>query len=197
MNKTRMFIYTLGALILIAALLLYTNRDSITYVGSVNEVEVDCTKKDSILTLVYESDQRNRRTGDFKQLAHDDHRNQEVVFSMIEKCGMPSLQDVGPLQMNAIWLTIQHANKKYRKKYFPLIEKAVDNGDLAKSQYALMKDRMLMDEGKPQLYGSQVLNYELYKLVDPETVDERRQEMGLEPIEDYLAKFGIDYQRTE
>ena len=70
MNKTRMFLYTLGALILIAALLLYTNRDSITYVGSVNEVEVDCTKKDSILTLVYESDQRNRRTGDFKQLAH-------------------------------------------------------------------------------------------------------------------------------
>jgi hypothetical protein len=42
------------------------------------------------------------------------------------------------------------------KKYFPQIEEAVKNGDLSKQQYALMKDRILMDEGKPQIYGSQI-----------------------------------------
>jgi hypothetical protein len=78
-------------------------------------------------------------------------------------------------------------------KYFPLIEKAVKNGDLSKEQYALMKDRILMDEGKPQIFGSQIKNGKLYDLEAPETVNERRQEMGLEPIEDYLKRFDITF----
>jgi len=57
----------------------------------------------------------------------------------------------------------------------------------------LMKDRMLMDEGKPQIYGSQIKNGKLYKLENPETVNERRKEMGLEPIEDYLKYFNIQF----
>jgi hypothetical protein len=74
-----------------------------------------------------------------------------------------------------------------------LIEKAVKNGDLSKEQYALMKDRILMDEGKPQLFGSQIKNGKLYDLAEPETVNQRRQEMGLEPIEDYLKGFDITF----
>ena len=41
-----------------------------------------------------------------------------------------------------------------------------------------MKDRILMDEGKPQIYGSQIKNGKLYKLENPETVtkEERKWE---------------------
>jgi hypothetical protein len=88
-------------------------------------------------------------------------------------------------------LGLQHTNKKYRKKYFPQIEEAVKNGDLSKEQYALMKDRILMDEGKPQIYGSQIKGDKLYKLENPETVNERRKEMGMGTIEDYLGNFNI------
>ncbi len=88
--------------------------------------------------------------------------------------------------MDAIWLGLQHSTKEIRKKYFSYIEKAVKNGDLSKQQYALMKDKILMDEGKPQIYGSQIDNGKLYKLKDPINVNERRKEMGMEPIEDYL-----------
>ena len=183
----------LTALVLIISLFLYINRDKFVYVGSVNVIEVDCSKKVQILSEVLESDQRIRRSNDFIKYAKEDHRNQELVISIIEKCGMPTLKEVDQKQMDAIWLGLQHSTKEIRKKYFPQVEKAVKNGDLSKGQYALMKDRMLMDEGKPQIYGSQIENGKLYKLENPKTVNERRKDMGMESIEDYLKRFNLTF----
>lgn len=183
----------LTALVLIISIFLYMNRDKFVYVGSVNVIDVDCSKKAQILSEVLESDQRIRRSNDFIKYAKEDHRNQELVISIIEKCGMPTLKDVDQRRMDAIWLGLQHSTKEIRKKYFPQVQKAVKNGDLSKGQYALMKDRMLMDEGKPQIYGSQIENGKLYELENPKTVNERRKEMGMEPIEDYLKHFNIQF----
>ncbi|GHN01567.1 hypothetical protein WSM22_30560 [Cytophagales bacterium WSM2-2] len=193
MKKTKVFLTIFISLILIVFIFLFINRDKFAYVGSVDYVEVDCNKKSEILSEVYKSDQKIRRENNLIKYAKEDHRNQELVISIIEKCGMPTLHEVNQEQMDAIWLGLQHTDSKYRIKYFPLIEKAVKNGDLSKEQYALMKDRILMDEGKPQLFGSQIKNGKLYDLEKPETVNERRREMGLEPIEDYLKRFGITF----
>lgn len=59
------------------------------------------------------------------------------------------------------------------------------------SALALLKDRALMNDGKPQIYGSEIFNGELYDLSEPEYVNHRRREIGMEPIEDYLQRFGI------
>ncbi|SNR14166.1 DUF6624 domain-containing protein [Tenacibaculum jejuense] len=193
MKKRKILFSILITLVLAISIFLYINKDKFTYVGSVDIIEVDCSKKHQILSDVYESDQKIRKSNELIKYAKEDHRNQELVISIIEKCGMPTLQEVTQKHMNAIWLGLQHTNKKYRKKYFPQVKKAVENGDLSKQQYALMKDRILMDEGKPQIYGSQVRNGKLYKLENPETVNERRKEMGLESIEDYLKNFNIEF----
>jgi len=195
MKRKKIFLMSMGLLILAVVLFLFLNRDKFIYVGQIELVEVDCNKKGEILDSVYQSDQRIRLPNvPFEQFAKEDHRNQELVISIIEKCGMPSLQEVSNKQMNAIWLGLQHTDKKYRKKYFPLIEDAVNAGDLSKQQYALMKDRILMDDGKPQLYGSQIKNGKLYKLEAPASVNERRKDMGMEPLEDYLKNFNIEYK---
>ena len=73
---------------------------------------------------------------------------------------------------------------------------SAENGDLELSQMALMEDRLLMREGKPQKYGSQIQSgcktkWELYHLGNPETVNKRRAEVGLEPLENYLNNYGI------
>lgn len=194
MKKIKVFLIILISLFLIVSTFLYINRDKFAYVGPVDYIEVDCSKKMEILSEVYESDQRIRRENSLIKNAKEDHRNQELVISIIEKCGMPTLNEVNQKQMTAIWLGLQHTENKYRIKYFPLIEKAVKNGDLSKEQYALMKDRILMDEGKPQIYRSQIKNGKLYDLEEPETVNERRQKKGLEPIEDYLRRFNITFE---
>ena len=194
MKKKKIVLTILTALVLIISIFLYINRDNFAYVGSVDIIEVDCNNKHQILSEVHESDQRIRKSNNLIKYAKEDHRNQELVISIIEKCGMPTLKEVSQKHMNAIWLGLQHTTKKHRKRYFPQIEKAVENGDLSKQQYALMKDRILMDEGKPQIYGSQIKNGKLYKLENPETVNQRRKEMGMGTIEDYLKIFNIEYK---
>ena len=193
MKNEKIFLSILIVFILIISIFLYMNRDKFAYVGSVDIIEVDCSKKREILSEVYESDLRIRKSNELIKYAKEDHRNQELVISIIEKCGMPTLNEVTQKHMTAIWLGLQHTNKKYRKKYFPLVEKAVENGDLYKEQYALMKDRILMEEGKPQIYGSQLKDGKLYKLENPETVNERRKKMGMGTIEDYLSNFNIQF----
>ena len=58
---------------------------------------------------------------------------------------------------------------------------------------ALMKDRALMHEGKPQIYGSQIMNGKLYPLLEPEYVNQRREEVGLGPLEEYVQRFGLEF----
>ena len=193
MKKKKIFLSILFGFILIISLFLYVNRDKFAYVGSVDIIEVDCSKKREILSEVLESDLRIRKSNELIKYAKEDHRNQELVISIIEKCGMPTLNEVSQKHLNAIWLGLQHTTAEYRKKYFPKIVQAVRNGDLSKEQYALMKDRILMEEGKPQIYGSQIKDDKLYKLENPETVNERRKEMGMGTIEDYLRNFNIEF----
>lgn len=195
MRIRKILLISILLVIISLGFLLFLNRDKIVYVGKVNLVEVDCSEKAKILEEVFESDQRVR-TQDvpFQELARVDHRNQEWVISILEKCGMPSKEEVGPKQMNAVWIALQHSQAKIMKKYFPFIEEAVARGDLDKEKFALMKDRILMSEGKAQIYGSQIRNGKLYKLEDPTTVNKRREEMGMESIEKYLSRFDIEYQ---
>ena len=75
----------------------------------------------------------------------------------------------------------------------------VVNEGAALSAVALMEDRILMENGRKQKYGSQLRSQGdgpllLYPVEDPEHVNERRAAMGLETIEAYLKRFGIDYK---
>jgi hypothetical protein len=78
-----------------------------------------------------------------------------------------------------------------------MLKKAAANGDLSKSQIALMKDRILMMDNKPQIYGSQITQnletkeWQIYKIKNPKCVDKRRTKVGLEPLAEYLKNWNI------
>lgn len=155
-------------------------------------VDIDCNDKVNILQRVYERDQGMRTDG--SGIDSDiDHQNLEIVVSFIEKCGMPTLSEVDRDQMAGIWLVLQHAPAEYQSKYIPMLEESAKNGDISWSTIALMKDRALMYEGKPQVYGSQISDGELYDLFEPEYVNQRRAEIGMQPLEDYLNRFGLEF----
>jgi len=158
----------------------------------VNSVEINCENKKQILNEVYDSDQGMRSNGAAFN-PKIDHQNLEIIISIIEKCGLPTLKEVNKKEMSAVWLVLQHAPARYQSQYIPMLEKAAEQGDIEWGAIALMKDRALMNEGKPQIYGSQVSGDELYNLREPEYVNQRRAEMDMEPIEDYLKRFGIDF----
>ena len=171
-------------------------QEAIEYQPPIVLVDVDCEKVQEILQNVFDSDQGMRTNGGEND-PEIDRKNLVTIISLIEKCGMPTLEEVDDVQMSAIWVVFQHGDNENRKKYLPLLEKSAKNGDLKATQIAMMKDRTMMMDGEPQVYGTQVSKvgneWVLYDLANPETVNKRRAEMGFEPLQDYLSRWNIEF----
>mgnify|MGYP003545000465 CR=1 FL=1 len=116
---------------------------------------------------------------------------------IIRQHGWPGKSLVGDEASLAAFLIIQHADYEYQKKYFPLINEAKKQGEIDPRHVALLEDRILMREGKKQIYGSQLKRnektgkYEMWPVEDEENLDKRRAAVGLEPIAEYLKHFGV------
>ena len=69
----------------------------------------------------------------------------------------------------------------------PLARERLVEGQL----FALMSDRVQLKQDGTQLYGTQYTcmhgEYQAQGLLDPDTVDDRRAALGMEPMADYLA----------
>ncbi|MBK9256927.1 MAG: hypothetical protein IPM42_15705 [Saprospiraceae bacterium] len=158
----------------------------------VNMVDINCDDKKRILQNILVSDQKMRQ-GNADIDPETDHKNLEIVISLLNKCGIPTLNEVNRDEMSAIWLVIQHSDVKWMKSYLPLLEASAKNGDLEWHQIAMTRDRILINDGKPQVYGSQIIDNKLANLYEPEYVNQRRAAMGMGPIEEYLQHFDIEF----
>ena len=163
--------------------------------NSIPKINIDCSKQTEFLSQIYHLDQDMRLNGSIDPVV--DRSNLTFVLNIIHACGMPTVEEVGEEGMTTVFLVLQHADHENRKAYFPLLKKAAENGDLKSSQIAMMEDRLLMHEGEPQRYGTQVRMesgkdyYELYTLENAESVDERRASIGLGPLKDYVKRWDI------
>jgi len=118
---------------------------------------------------------------------------------IIKQYGWPGESLVGADASLAAFLILQHADYEYQKRYFPLVKEAERKKEISSSNVALLEDRILMREGKKQIYGTQLTwngktgRYELYPIEDEDHVDLLRASVGLQPIAEYLKTFGLKY----
>ena len=127
-----------------------------------------------------------------------DKANIARLGQIIEEHGWPRRGLVGDKGAIAAFLVLQHADYTYQKKYLPLVRAAVAAGETRAEDLALLEDRVLMREGKKQIYGSQLQQndkgaWEFYPIEDEPNVDERRQAVGLPSLAEYARQFGFEY----
>ena len=136
-------------------------------------------------------------------ISKEDEANEKRVLEIIDEYGWPGKSLVGGKANAAVWLVVQHAPLETQVKYLPLLQESVKNGESRGSNLALLEDRILMRQGKKQIYGSQIRTDPetgeayVYPIEDPENVNKRRAEVGLGTIEEYAKRFGIDYKPEE
>ncbi|WP_142683873.1 DUF6624 domain-containing protein [Chitinophaga polysaccharea] len=136
------------------------------------------------------------------QIDVTDSINLSKVKRIIQSYGWPGKDLVGTTANRAVWLTIQHADITEQKKYIPLLEASVKKGQSSPDNLAFLVDRINVEEGKPQIYGSQFKENpqtgenEFLKIEDIKNVNKRRETMGLEPIEVYAERCGVKYSQT-
>ncbi len=128
-----------------------------------------------------------------------DSANMVYVERYFLEHGYPGKSVVGEPTNTAAWYVLQHSDKI--ATYFPLIKKAGEDGELPYNLVAMMEDRYLMEQKKPQIYGTQGRQEGsgkpfIWPIENPETVNQRRKEAGFnEDIEVYAKNlFGEDFE---
>lgn len=121
-------------------------------------------------------------------------KNRHLVESILVSCDFPDEKKIGATQMENFLSILRNLNRGLMAYYYPQIKFAMESGKLDKKHFAVIQDRLLMMNGYPQIYGSQILRGGLHRLEDPETVNERRSAVGLRPIEEYLEKQGLNFE---
>lgn len=125
-------------------------------------------------------------------------KNLEELEILLEIKGWPEKSQVGREASEAPFYVLQHSNARAQEKYIGLFEAACRKGEGNWQQYALMFDRMRMNQNLPQKYGTHFIldnratgEKKLYPLEDETRVNEWRKEIGLEPLKDYMTRTGI------
>ena len=134
----------------------------------------------------------------YKVMRKKDSIDLVKVKGILGQYGWLGINEIGEKANLAIFLVIQHSDSLTQVTYLPVMRQAVKDGKARASDLALLEDRVLCMQGKPQLYGSQVRvlktgKYVLFPIQDEPNVNRRRAEVGLEPLEAYARYFGIDY----
>jgi hypothetical protein len=160
---------------------------------------LDTTAVKAELKAIFERDQKTRTGADSAAFVnYIDSCNQVQVKALIAKYGWLGKSAIGNYNQ-VLFLVIQHADLETQEKYFPLLQESADKGESSKIDAAMMQDRILMRQGKKQIYGSQVVlnktgGQEFYPIEDEKNVNLRRQKIGMQPIEEYAKYFGIEYK---
>ncbi len=115
-------------------------------------LENDKALRDSLLA-VYGTDETNLMSFIWGSQSRIDSSNQKRTEQILKQYGYPGKTLVGEPANEAVFYIVQHSDKI--DTYLPLVKKAAENNELAFNLYAMMLDRSLMYQKKPQIYGTQ------------------------------------------
>jgi hypothetical protein len=118
---------------------------------------------------------------------------------IIDRVGWPSPSLVGADGVQAAFIVLQHSQPLLQRRALPLLQAAHAKGALAGESLALLTDRVLVHQGKPQRYGTQAKTVDgvlvLEPLEDAAAVDARRAKLGLPPLEQYIRALERMYRQ--
>jgi len=140
-------------------------------------------------------DQAARTALDPDAMERADAENLPWLKQVIGDDGWPGRSAVGADGAAAAWLLVQHADRDpaFQRECLGLLTAAADAGEATTAHVAYLTDRVLLAEGRPQEYGTQITGQDSQwvprRLRDPDHVDERRAAMSLGSMAEYLAHF--------
>ncbi|MFJ8646272.1 DUF6624 domain-containing protein [Streptomyces sp. NPDC093546] len=123
-------------------------------------------------------------------------RHGDRLNEIMDEYGWPTADMVGEEAARAAWLIAQHADRQLdvQRRALRLMQQAVSAGSAGPRELAFLRDRTLVNEGRKQIYGTQIAGVKdgapvPWPCEEPERVDELRAEVGIEPFDAYVAKF--------
>lgn len=140
--------------------------------------------------------------GDYKQWTQERwEKFQDSVFTthkvrleeIFDEYGYPGYDLIGKEGSNNFWLMVQHSDKdlEFQSRVLEKLKIEVETKNADGRNFGLLTDRVKINSGENQIYGTQVRYNSIGQaypkpLYDSVNVNKRRAEVGLEPLEQYL-----------
>jgi hypothetical protein len=110
------------------------------------------------------------------------------IAEIVAAVGWPGATLVGEDGSDAAWLLVQHADEDvaFQKRAVLLLKDAVAAGEASARSMAYLTDRVCVNLGQPQIYGTQfhgdAETFAPFPIADPARLEKRRANLGLEPF---------------
>jgi len=120
-----------------------------------------------------------------------DRRNTTRMKAIVAATGWPTRTQVGNPAARAAWLLVQHADADpaFQADCLERMEPLVAAGEASGEDFAYLTDRVLVNAGKRQRYGTQMEQvdgtFQPKPVDEPEALDARRAEVGLPSMDVY------------
>jgi hypothetical protein len=125
-----------------------------------------------------------------KRMQAVDRANRPKLLRIYSKFGWPKKSIFGKDAAGRFWLLVQHQDLSLQSKLLPEMQRAVAEGEASQRNFVYLYDRVMKGEGKPQHWGTQTscVNGKavLDHVDDPVALDERRRELYLQPVAEYV-----------
>ncbi|MEP7168777.1 MAG: DUF6624 domain-containing protein [Bacteroidota bacterium] len=124
-----------------------------------------------------------------------DRNHAEALKAILTKFGTyPSMDKVGEEGAHNFWTLVLHQDRDtaLQKQVVVWMKIPVDQGNASPNDYAYLVDRILVNAGDKQVYGTQCFYDETKKmyvphpLQEPGETDKRREQMQLPPLAEYV-----------
>lgn len=115
---------------------------------------------------------------------------------IIEEFGWPTPAQVGKDGESDARLIALHSDfdVAFQQEALAMMQEPLETSDADAIEVAYLEDRVAVNSGQPQTYGTQIRCRRAgrgrpHRSSDRTHVDERRAELGLEPLNEYFARF--------
>jgi hypothetical protein len=185
------------------------------YPNSLSQASIPYDSLRQVLESIYDTDQGIREKlssaqGDdlgklIFQMQQIDSANQVQVKSILNKYGWLPQSKVGEKAADAIFYVIQHAGIELIRQYLPTLKKLARQKEAKLTHAAMMEDRLLMYEGKKQIYGTQATSRlradgkgAIWPIQNPSKVNQLRKKAGFElTVEENAQRLNAIYDPNE
>lgn len=130
--------------------------------------------------------------------------NERKVRYLLDTYGWPTKEIAGEQGNWTICNVLQHSDNTVRLQYLPMMREAVKEKKLAPRFLVRAEDRIATEKGDLQIYGGQMKYYpetksfNLWPVFEPENIDKRRTEIGLDSIAIFLKnRFDFEWDLEE
>lgn len=168
-----------------------TDADRLVSMAAVDRAGRSALARSPFQTLP-EADRRPARSAAYAYIREQDQRAQAAMAAMQPEGGWWTRDRYGDEVANAALLLVQHGDETIWRRYLPQLQVLAARGEVPGAAVALMEDRLALNDGRPQRYGTQAVcrdhRFVIHDIENDAQAERLRLEAGMPTLASYLEE---------